>query len=79
VGCSVLQCVAVCCRYMCKLRTVVGQNAVHRSHLEVLQCVAVCCSLLQCVAMCCSVLQCVVVCDGVATIQWLRLVGSLKL
>jgi len=45
VCCSVLQCVAVCCR--CSLFTVV-------------QCVAVCCGELQCVAVfvvCCSVSQ----------------------
>ena len=56
MGCSVLQCVAVCC-------SVLQCVAVCCS---VSQCVAVCVwgdvFLLQCVAVCCSVLQCVAVC-----------------
>jgi len=44
--CTVLQCVAVCCRCVAVCRSV-------------LQCVAVCCRVLQCVAVCCSVLHCV--------------------
>jgi len=46
VCCSVLQCVAVCCR---------KGDAGHAddAHTRVLQCVAVCCNVLQCVAVCC--------------------------
>jgi len=61
VCCSVLQCVAVCCRW--ELRSIAVWC--------VLQCFAVCCSVLQCVAVCCRwelgsfavwcVLQCVAV------------------
>jgi len=47
VGCSVLQCVAVCC-------SVLQRVAVCCS---VLQCVAECCRVLQCVAVCCTVPQ----------------------
>jgi len=59
VCCSVLQCVAACCR-------------IEGSRSDMIACacgggdtgagVAVCCSVLQRVAACCSVLQCVVVC-----------------
>ena len=62
VGCSVLQCVAVCC-------SVVQCGAVWCS---VVQCVAVWCSVVQCGAVCCSVLQCVAVCRVVCVIDCLR-------
>jgi len=45
-GCSVLQCVAVCCRVV---RCVVGDVGVGED--------AVCCSVVQCVAVCGRVLQ----------------------
>jgi len=72
VYCSVVQCVAVCCRVL--------QCVVTQVSDVVLRCVAVCCSMLHCVvahvsllatwcccvlqcfAACCSVLQCVAVC-----------------
>ena len=51
-GCSVLQCVTVCCRvWQCVAVC-----------CSVLQCLAVCCSAWQCVAVRGSVLQCVAVC-----------------
>ena len=53
VHCSVLQCVAVCCR------TIALPFEIFISHV---QRVAVCCSALQCVAARCSVLPCVAVC-----------------
>jgi len=63
VCCSVLQCVAVCCRVL--------HDALLRvcsKKWRLLQCVAVCCSVLflccsglQCVAVYCNVLQCVAV------------------
>ena len=53
VCCSVLQCVAVCCR------TIALPFEIFISHV---QRVAVCCSVLQRVAVCCSALQCVAVC-----------------
>ena len=71
VACSVLQCVAVCCRTM---QSMVQCVALERHFYELmrvavccsmLQCVAVCCSVLQRVAACCSVLQCVAVCVAV--------------
>ena len=49
---SVLQCVAVCCRY-----TLAPQSLV--THYSAAQ---MCCSVLQRVAVCCSVLPCVAVC-----------------
>jgi len=52
MGCSVLQCVAVCCSV---LLCVAGRRVT--SHIHICVCVAVCCSLLQCVAECCFVLQ----------------------
>jgi len=54
VCCSVLQCVAVCCRfwYGCS-----NECSLVRDVCVLLQCVAVWCSVLQCVAVCCSVLQ----------------------
>ena len=60
-----LQCVAVCCNALHKLR-----NAFVVVCCSVLQCVAVCCSVLQCITcatqcICCSVLQCVAVCCSV--------------
>jgi len=45
--CSVLQCVAVCCRALQSARCTCDSNT----------CVAVCCSVLQCVTVCCSALQ----------------------
>jgi len=63
VYCSVLQCVAVCCR----LRE-------RKVRAEELQCVAMCCSVSQCVAVCCRLrerkvkaeeLQCVAMCCSV--------------
>ena len=73
--CSVLQCVAGCCRVLqgvivfqsdvCRQCVVVFQSDVCMRRLgETLnlpQCVAVCCSVLQCVAVRCSALQCVAV------------------
>ena len=53
VRCSVLQCVAVCCRG----RGSSGDTVSYCVSCSVLQCVAVCCSLLQSVAVCCSLLQ----------------------
>ena len=74
--CSVLQCVAVCCR----VTVLVTQHPCVAVCFTVLYCgaflqcwphstraillfqsVAVCCSVLQCVAVCCSVLQCVAI------------------
>jgi len=68
VCCSVLQCVAVCCRFATLMS--------HRfaTLISLLQCVAVCCSVLQCVAVCCSALQCVAVCCSV-----LQCVADLRL
>ena len=45
MGCSVVQCVAVCCSMLQCVAVC----------CSVLQCGAVCCSALQCVAVCCSV------------------------
>ena len=63
VCCSVLQCVAVCCRVCCSvLQCAVGCVAVCCSVLQcAVECVAVCRSVLQCVAACCRVC-----CSGVA-------------
>jgi len=71
--CSVLRCVALCCRWAPVLLQSVavccsalwmstGSNAVC---CGVLRCVAVCCGALWCVAVCCGVLQCVAVCCSV--------------
>ena len=54
VCCSVLQCVAVCCKC---IASVLQQISLRNRCCSVLQCVAVCCSVLQFVAVCCSVLQ----------------------
>ena len=71
VCCSVLQCVAVCCRVCRVLRAPHWRPPLRHREVDVccsvFTCVlvAVCCSVLQCVqcvAVCCSVLQCVAVC-----------------
>ena len=70
IQCTVLQCVAVCCRLMhcgavghtpCQgdLQMEVVHTVVWCS---VLQCVAAYCSVLRCVAVCCNMLQCVAAC-----------------
>jgi len=68
VGCSELQCVAVCCRVVAR-REQDGLLSlcatVAKVCCSVLQCVAVCCSVLQYVAVCCIVLQYVAVCCSV--------------
>ena len=75
VCCSVLQCVAVCCRvlnasYTANMTDTIRiiiipiflSSGVNEMCCSVLQCVAVHCSALQCVAVRCSALQCVAVC-----------------
>jgi len=61
-----LQCVAVCCRALQWVITLVC--VLHRKLCfgGVLQCGAVRCSVSQCVAVCCSALQCVAVCCSVS-------------
>jgi len=82
VCCSVLQCVAVCCRYVavcCSVLHVAAQEKREDAspllclYTLMLKCVLVCCNVLwcvagvlQCVAVCCSVLQCVAACCSVA-------------
>jgi len=66
VGCSVSQCVAVCCNVMpefCHPMSVTIMISGRNEHA--LQCVVMCCSVLQFVAECYSVLQCVEVCCSV--------------
>jgi len=67
-NCSVLQCVAVCCKLLqfvvAECYSVLLCDAVRMLFLHDLS-IAVCCSVLQCVAMCCNVLQCVAVCCSV--------------
>ena len=67
VGCSVLQCVAVCCSVLqcvaaCTHACLLALRQANTCLCVMLQCVAVCCRVLQCVAVCCSALQCVAVC-----------------
>ena len=65
VWCSVMQCVAVCCRVCVAVRCIVLQRLA--SCYSMLQCVAV---RLQCVAVCCSVVQFVAVwCSASCTMQ----------
>jgi len=61
VCCSVLQCVAVCCR----VDDVVSSAVLGAGSPGGMQCAVVCCSVLQCAVVCCSVLQGVVVCCSV--------------
>ena len=63
--CSVLQCVAGCCRVLQGGNVVCCRQSTHVQYVGASQCVAVCCSALQCVAVCCSVLQCFAVCCSV--------------
>jgi len=61
VGCSELQCVAVCVAADLYGATLRVRCVYSYSCPGNVQCVAVCCSVLQCVAVCCSALQCVAV------------------
>jgi len=75
VCCSVLQCVAVCCRRRIYIIVFAGPPFANFLSLHGIrhQFVAVCCSVLQCVAVCCSVLQCAAVCYSVlqcVTVCW---------
>jgi len=64
VCCSMLQCVAGCCRVLQRHMTLLSVSGPSENDYEVVStlCVAGYCRVLQCVAVCCSVLQHVVVC-----------------
>ena len=63
--CSVLQCVAVCCRCACSMHLGVWATAAGIRYSRVLQC----CRVMQCVAAFWSVLQYIAVCCSVFTLE----------
>jgi len=65
VGCSGLQCVAVCCSVLALSSEGFLTHHAWIRMRSALQCDTLCCSVLQCVAVCGSVWQCVAVRVGV--------------